>query len=38
MIRLGVCMLAVGTLRMEYRVVHEDVKHIEKYGAPKCKL
>jgi len=38
MIRLGVSMLAVGALRMEYSVVCEGVKHIEEYGAPNCKL
>ena len=31
-------MLAVGTLRMEYRVVREGVKHKKEYGATKCKL
>jgi hypothetical protein len=34
MIQLGVFMLAVGTLRLEYRVVREGVKHIKEYGAP----
>ena len=38
MIRLGVVLLAVGTLCMEYRVVREGVKHIDENGAPNCKL
>ena len=38
MIQLGVFMLVVGTLRREYRVVREGVKHIKEYGAPQCKL
>ena len=38
MIPLGVFMLAVGTLRLEYRVVREGVKHKKEYDATQCKL
>ena len=38
MIRLEVCILAVGTLCMEYRIVREGAKHIEENDAPNCKL
>ena len=38
MIQLGVFMLAVGTLRLEYRVIREGVKYTKEYGAPQCKL